>query len=74
MHSQKEVSHLRGLVSGSEKQDNDTLAESFPGSPGSLKWEGLYGSSSPLASGKRISRVCALKLEKSYGLYLLITK
>ncbi|KAG7950379.1 hypothetical protein I3843_13G109300 [Carya illinoinensis] len=52
----KEVSRLRGLVSGSEKQDNDTLAESFPGSPGSLKWEGLYGSSSPLASGKRMSR------------------
>ncbi|XP_040993011.1 kinesin-like protein KIN-12E [Juglans microcarpa x Juglans regia] len=52
----KEVSRLRGLVSGSEKQDNDTFAESFPGSPGSFKWEGLYGSSSPLASGKRMSR------------------
>ncbi|XP_062015914.1 kinesin-like protein KIN-12E [Rosa rugosa] len=52
----KEVSHLRGLVGGGiENQDNETLAVSFPGSPGSFKWDG-HGSFSPLASGKRISQ------------------
>lgn len=43
---------------GIEIQDNETLAVSFPGSPGSFKWDG-HGSFSPLASGKRISQVCA---------------
>ncbi|KAL5574549.1 hypothetical protein UlMin_016248 [Ulmus minor] len=53
----KEVSRLRGLVSGgAENQDNDTMAVSFPGSPGSFNWEGLDGSFSPLATGKRISQ------------------
>ncbi|KAJ7948121.1 Kinesin-like protein [Quillaja saponaria] len=52
----KEVSHLRGLVDGgAEIQNNDTLAVSFPGSPGSYKWEEL-GSLSPLISGKRMSQ------------------
>lgn len=52
----REVARLRGLASGGENQDNDTSALSFPGSPGSFKWEGLHGSSSPLTSGKRTSQ------------------
>ncbi|KAL5763630.1 hypothetical protein ACOSQ2_016224 [Xanthoceras sorbifolium] len=53
----KEVSRLRGLVTGgAESLGNDTLAVSFPGSPGSFKWEGLHGSFSPLTSGKRMSQ------------------
>ncbi|XP_015873167.3 kinesin-like protein KIN-12E [Ziziphus jujuba] len=53
----KEVSRLRGLVSGgTESQDNESLAVSFPGSPGSFKWDGLAGSFSPLTSGKRMSQ------------------
>lgn len=55
---QKEVSRLRGLVNGGgDSQDNDSLAVSFPGSPGTLKWEGLYGSMSPLTTGKRMTQV-----------------
>ncbi|XP_038879991.1 kinesin-like protein KIN-12E isoform X2 [Benincasa hispida] len=53
----KEVSRLRGLVSGGgDNQDNDSLAVSFPGSPGTLKWDGLYGSMSPLTTGKRMTQ------------------
>ncbi|KAB1226943.1 Phragmoplast orienting kinesin 2 [Morella rubra] len=52
----KEVSRLRSLVGGAENQANDSLAASFPGSPGSFNWEGLHASSSPLTSGKRTSR------------------
>ncbi|KAB2606387.1 phragmoplast orienting kinesin-1-like [Pyrus ussuriensis x Pyrus communis] len=53
----KEVSHLRGLVNGGTgNQDNDMLAVSFPGSPGSFKWEGPNGSFSPFTSGKRTSQ------------------
>ncbi|TYK28513.1 phragmoplast orienting kinesin 2 [Cucumis melo var. makuwa] len=53
----KEVSRLRGLVNGGgDSQDNDSLAVSFPGSPGTLKWEGLYGSMSPLTTGKRMTQ------------------
>ncbi|POO01404.1 Kinesin-like protein [Trema orientale] len=53
----KEVSRLQGLVNGGgESHDNDTLAVSFPGSPGCFKWEGLNGSFSPLTSGKRMSQ------------------
>ncbi|XP_019447716.1 PREDICTED: kinesin-like protein KIN-12E [Lupinus angustifolius] len=53
----KEVSRLQGLVSG-EVQDNGTSVISFPGSPGSFKWEGAQGSFSPfpLASAKKISQ------------------
>ncbi|CAL0332163.1 unnamed protein product [Lupinus luteus] len=53
----KEVSRLQGLVSG-EIQDNGTSVISFPGSPGSFKWEGAQGSFSPfpLASAKKISQ------------------
>ncbi|BBH05370.1 P-loop containing nucleoside triphosphate hydrolases superfamily protein, partial [Prunus dulcis] len=53
----KEVSHLRGLVNGGTgNQDNDTLAVSFPGSPGSFKWDGPNGSFSPFTSSKRTSQ------------------
>uniref|UniRef100_A0A5B7BRW2 Putative phragmoplast orienting kinesin 2 isoform X1 n=1 Tax=Davidia involucrata TaxID=16924 RepID=A0A5B7BRW2_DAVIN len=53
----KEVSRLRSLVNGgAENQENDTLTVSFPGSPGSFKWEGLHGSFSPLTSDKRMSQ------------------
>lgn len=50
----KEVAHLRGIVNGGAENDNWTI--SFPGSPGSFKWEGLHGLSSPLTSNKRISQ------------------
>ncbi|KAF4371050.1 hypothetical protein G4B88_002979 [Cannabis sativa] len=53
----KEVSRLQGLACGGiEGQDNNTLAVSFPGSPGCFKWEGLNGSFSPLNSGRRMSQ------------------
>ncbi|TKY48715.1 Phragmoplast orienting kinesin 2 [Spatholobus suberectus] len=52
----KEVSRLRGLVGGGEIQDNDISVVSFPGSPGSFKWEGVQGSFSPLTSVKRTSQ------------------
>jgi len=55
--SQKELSRLRGVVAGGEIQDNDNSVISFPGSPGSFKWEGVQGSFSPLTSVKRISQV-----------------
>ncbi|KAK7261134.1 hypothetical protein RIF29_27438 [Crotalaria pallida] len=56
----KEVSRLRGLVGGGgvEVQDNDISVISFPGSPGSFKWEGAQGSFTPfpLASAKRTTQ------------------
>ncbi|XP_062082504.1 kinesin-like protein KIN-12E [Humulus lupulus] len=53
----KEVSRLQGLACGGvESHDNNTLAVSFPGSPGFFKWEGLNGSFSPLNSGRRMSQ------------------
>ncbi|XP_061360312.1 kinesin-like protein KIN-12E [Gastrolobium bilobum] len=52
----KEVSRLRGLAGGGENQDNDISAISFPGSPGSFKWESAQGSFSPLNSIKRTSQ------------------
>lgn len=55
---QKEVSRLWGLVNGgAENLDNDASVVTFLGSPGSFKWEGLYGSFSPLMSEKRMSQV-----------------
>ncbi|CAI9105872.1 OLC1v1004893C1 [Oldenlandia corymbosa var. corymbosa] len=52
----KEVSRLRSLVNGgAEHNEFDTLAAACPGSPGSFKWEGLQGLSSPLASAKKIT-------------------
>ncbi|KAE9463334.1 hypothetical protein C3L33_04769, partial [Rhododendron williamsianum] len=54
---QKEVSRLRGLANGEvENHESDALTVSFPGSPGSFKWEGLHGSLSPLISDKRVSQ------------------
>ncbi|CAL0321829.1 unnamed protein product [Lupinus luteus] len=64
----KEVSHLRGLVGGGgEVQDNDVSIISFPGSPGSFKWEGAQGSFSPfpLASAKKISQLHNSVFDKS---------
>ncbi|KAI7984692.1 Kinesin-like protein KIN-12E [Camellia lanceoleosa] len=54
----KEVSRLKGLVNGGAgNHESDAWTVSFPGSPGSFKWEGLHGSLfSPLASDKRISQ------------------
>ncbi|MED6227130.1 Kinesin-like protein KIN-12E, partial [Stylosanthes scabra] len=51
----KEISHLRGRDGGREIQDVESSIISFPGSPGSLKWEGNHGSFSPLTSSKRIT-------------------
>lgn len=57
---QKEVSRLRSLVNGGvECHENEGLAISFPGSPGTFKWEGLHGLSSPLLSDRRMSQVPA---------------
>ncbi|XP_058190636.1 kinesin-like protein KIN-12E [Rhododendron vialii] len=53
----KEVSRLRGLANGEvENHESEALTVSFPGSPGSFKWEGLHGSLSPLISDKRVSQ------------------
>lgn len=55
---QKEVTRLRSLVNGgTDNHDNDAPTVSFPGSPGTFKWEGLHGLSSPLISDKRMSQV-----------------
>lgn len=51
----KEVSRLRAN-GGVENHESDALTVSFPGSPGSFKWEGLHGSLSPLISDKRVSQ------------------
>ncbi|KAL3530221.1 hypothetical protein ACH5RR_009543 [Cinchona calisaya] len=52
----KEVSRLRSLASGvAENHESDPLALAFPGSPGTFKWEGLDGLSSPLTSNKKMS-------------------
>ncbi|XP_022869345.1 kinesin-like protein KIN-12E isoform X2 [Olea europaea var. sylvestris] len=54
----KEVSRLRSLVSGgAEGNDADILSVTFPGSPGSFKWERLNGFSSPLISDKKMSHL-----------------
>ncbi|EYU17398.1 hypothetical protein MIMGU_mgv1a000460mg [Erythranthe guttata] len=51
----KEVSHLRSLVTGGvESNDSDILSLAFPVSPGSFKWDGLRGFSTPLMSGKKM--------------------
>ncbi len=63
------MSRLRSLVNGgAENLDKNASGISFPGSPGSFKWEGLHGSFSPLVSEKRMSQVstsCVLKLGKT---------
>ncbi|KAK2979840.1 hypothetical protein RJ640_015451 [Escallonia rubra] len=53
----KEVSRLQLVVNGgAENHESDACNVSFPGSPGSFKWEGLHGSFSPFSSDKRISQ------------------
>ncbi|XP_059625052.1 kinesin-like protein KIN-12E [Cornus florida] len=53
----KEVSRLRSFLNGgAENHESDALTVSFPGSPGSFKWEGLHGSFSPFTSDKRMSQ------------------
>ncbi|KAK4441353.1 Kinesin-like protein KIN-12E [Sesamum alatum] len=50
----KEVSHLRSLLNGgAESHDGDAFI-TFPGSPGSFKWDGHHGFSSPLISEKKM--------------------
>ncbi|KAK6138175.1 hypothetical protein DH2020_028111 [Rehmannia glutinosa] len=51
----KEVSRLRSLVNGgAESHDGDDLSITFPGSPGSFKWGGHHGFSSPIISEKKM--------------------
>ncbi|KAL0418381.1 UNVERIFIED_CONTAM: Kinesin-like protein KIN-12E [Sesamum radiatum] len=51
----KEVSRLRSLLDGgAESHDGDALSITFPGSPGSFKWDGHHGFSSPLISEKKM--------------------
>ncbi|RZC79694.1 hypothetical protein C5167_042270 [Papaver somniferum] len=55
---EKEVNQMGGLVKGGiENQEVDFPSVSFPGSPGSFKWEGLEGSFSPLACDRKKPRV-----------------
>lgn len=57
-HLQKEVSRLQNVVNGgAENHESDAWSVSFPGSPGSFKWEGLNGSFSPFKVDKRVSQV-----------------
>ncbi|KAL2461036.1 P-loop containing nucleoside triphosphate hydrolase superfamily protein [Abeliophyllum distichum] len=52
----KEVSRLQSIVNGgAEGNDADISSVTFPGSPGSFKWERLNGFSSPLISDKKMS-------------------
>ncbi|GER31692.1 kinesin [Striga asiatica] len=54
----KEVSHLRSLINGeAESHGADALSITFPGSPGSFKWEGHHGFSSPIVSEKKMPRL-----------------
>ncbi|CAN4119126.1 unnamed protein product [Withania somnifera] len=55
----KEVARLRSMVDdgGVTNHDNDAWTGAFPGSPTSVKWEGLHGLSSPLTADKRTSKV-----------------
>ncbi|CAN4120124.1 unnamed protein product [Withania somnifera] len=53
----KEVARLRSMVDGGvENHENDAWTGAFPGSPTSVKWEGLHGLSSPLTADKRMSK------------------
>ncbi|GJZ11545.1 kinesin-like protein KIN-12E [Tanacetum coccineum] len=52
-----EVSRLQRVISGgTENNGDDAWALSFPGSPGSFKWEGFQGSFSPVTAVKRMSQ------------------
>ncbi|XP_076951382.1 kinesin-like protein KIN-12E [Bidens hawaiensis] len=51
-----EVSRLQSVINGGTENNGDnTWTVSFPGSPGSFKWEGIQGSFSPVTAVKRIS-------------------
>ncbi|XP_060169976.1 kinesin-like protein KIN-12E [Lycium barbarum] len=53
----KEVARLRSMSDGgAENHENDAWTVAFPGSPTSVKWEGLHGFSSPLTADKRTSK------------------
>ncbi|XP_016547589.1 kinesin-like protein KIN-12E isoform X2 [Capsicum annuum] len=53
----KEVARLRSMADGgAENHENDGWTVAFPGSPTSVKWEGLHGLSSPLTADKRMSK------------------
>ncbi|XP_049378881.1 kinesin-like protein KIN-12E isoform X2 [Solanum stenotomum] len=53
----KEVARLRSVADGGvENHENDAWTVAFPGSPTSVKWEGLHGFSSPLTADKRVSK------------------
>lgn len=53
----KEVARLRSMADGGvENHENDAWTVAFPGSPTSVKWEGLHGLSSPLTADKRMSK------------------
>ncbi|KAK4709442.1 hypothetical protein R3W88_030367 [Solanum pinnatisectum] len=53
----KEVARLRSVADGGvENHENDAWTVAFPGSPTSVKWEGLHGLSSPLTADKRMSK------------------
>ncbi|KAL3354801.1 hypothetical protein AABB24_019079 [Solanum stoloniferum] len=53
----KEVARLRSVADGGvENHENDAWTVAFPGSPTSVKWEGLHGFSSPFTADKRVSK------------------
>nr|XP_010313480.1 kinesin-like protein KIN-12E [Solanum lycopersicum] len=53
----KEVARLRSVADGGvENHENNAWTVAFPGSPTSVKWEGLHGFSSPLTADKRVSK------------------
>lgn len=53
------MSRLRSQINGgAESHDDDVLSMTFPGSPGTLKWDGHQAFSTPIMSEKKISRVC----------------
>ncbi|CAH9134506.1 unnamed protein product [Cuscuta epithymum] len=52
----KEVARLRSMVNvGADACEVDSRTVALPGSPTSMKWEGIHGLSSPLASDKKMS-------------------
>ncbi|CAH9070693.1 unnamed protein product [Cuscuta europaea] len=52
----KEVARLRSMVNvGADACEVDSRTVALPGSPTSIKWEGIHGLSSPLASDKKMS-------------------
>ncbi|KAF3785501.1 Phragmoplast orienting kinesin 2 [Nymphaea thermarum] len=51
----KEVNRLRAIANGGpDNPESESLSISFPGSPGSFKWDALQGSLSPLTSDKKV--------------------